>query len=73
MITNFWYHNLDDDRRALLADVDNVRVKHTRLIIRADNGEGDLLLNKTYKTHAGARAALNKAGGRWVLSVKTIY
>lgn len=71
MIVNYWY-NSSDGRRALLADVDNVRVHHTRLIIRADDGNGAVLLNKTYATHAGARAALNRRGS-WCLALKTIY
>lgn len=72
MRTNYFYDN-SDGRRAKLVDIDKINVKRTRLIIRADRGQGELLLNRTYTTHAGARAALSRRGGAWTLYKKTVF
>ena len=72
MITNYYYDS-NDGRRALLAVIDKVNVFRVRLIIRAESGQGALLLNKTYTTRAGARSALRRRGGTWILYKKNTF
>lgn len=63
--TVFLYDSKTDARRARLVDIDNASLRRTRLIIRADRGQGPVLLNRTYTTHSGARAALTRRGPSW--------
>lgn len=72
MRTNYYYDNLDG-RRALLVVIDKVNLHRVRLIIRADRGQGDLLLNRTYTTRTSARRALSRRGGTWSLFRKTAF
>lgn len=72
MHTSYLYASKADDRRALLVDIDTALVHHTRLMIRADDGRGQVLLNKVYTTHRGARAALNRRGA-WTMCRKSKY
>jgi len=72
MRTNYYYDNIDG-RRALLVVVDKINLFRVRLIIREDRGNGTLLLNKTYTTRNGARAALCRRGGTWTLYKKTVF
>ena len=69
----YYYDSTTDARRALLTDIDNIRIHHTRLIIRDERGQGALLLNKTYTTHRGARAALARRGSGWTCYKKVTY
>jgi len=68
-----YFYNGPDDMRALLVDVDNINVRRTRLIIRADRGQGPVLLNRTYATHRGARAALTRRAAGWTCYRKQTY
>lgn len=68
-----YYYDSDDGRRAKLAVIDRPHIFRVRLIIRADHGQGALLLCKTYTTRKGARAALRRRGGTWTLYKKTTF
>lgn len=68
----YYYDSLNDSRRALLTDINMPLAHRTRLIIRADRGQGEVLLNKTYTTHNGARSALRRRGS-WNLFKKDTF
>lgn len=68
----YYYDSQTDDRRAKLTDINTSLAHRTRLIIRAERGQGELLLNKTYTTHKGARRALSRLGSQWKCYKKSI-
>lgn len=70
--TNYYYDNVDG-RRARMTVIDKVDMYRVRLAIRAERGQGALLLNKTYTTKKGARAALNRRGRGWTLYKTTSH
>ena len=72
MRINYLYSH-SDGRRARLVYIDNGRVNHARLIIRAEAGQGAVLLNKVYTTRRGARAALTRRGGAWTCIARHTY
>lgn len=72
MHTSYLYDSKTDTRRARLTDISTPLVHRTRLIIRAERGQGPVLLNRTYTTHAGARSALNRRGA-WDRVSKHMY
>lgn len=70
---NNYYYNGPDGLRARITDINTALVTRTRLVIRADRGHGDVIINKTYTTHRGARAALNRRGAFWTLYKKDTF
>ena len=70
---SYYYDSQTDDRRARLTDINMPLAHRTRLVIRSDRGQGELLLNKTYTTHKGARRALSRLGSDWKLYKKTTW
>ena len=61
----YLYDSQTDARRARLTDIGSASVHRTRLIIRDDRGQGPVMFNRTYTTHAGARRALARRGNAW--------
>lgn len=70
MYATYYYDSQTDDRRAKIADSN--KIHRSRLVIRAERGQGELLLNKTYTTHKGARRALSRLGSEWKCYKKRI-
>ena len=68
-----YYYDGPDGIRARLTDVDTPRAHRTRLVIRADRGQGELLLNRTYTTHDGARRALSRRAQGWTCYRKNTF
>lgn len=54
-----YYYDGPNGQRAKITDLPG---KYSRLVIRADHGQGDVVLQKKYKNHIGARAALRRLG-----------
>lgn len=68
-----YYYDGPDGLRARLTDIETAIVTRSRLVIRAEHGQGALIMNKTYTTHRGARSALNRRGACWTLYKKSTF
>ena len=68
-----FYYDSPDGRRAKLTAYEKDNQQYARLIIRADKGQGAVMLCKKYTTRAGAKAALNRRGSCWQCFKTTKY
>lgn len=68
-----YYYDGPDGLCARLTDIETALVTRSRLVIRAEHGQGALIMNKTYTTHRGARSALNRRGECWTLYKKNTF
>lgn len=68
-----YYYDGPDGLRARLTDIETALVTRSRLVIRAEHGQGVLITNKAYTTHRAARAALNRYGAGWTCYKKTTF
>lgn len=72
MYATYYYDSQTDDRRAKIADSNKPLIHHSRLVIRAERGQGELLFERVYTTHKGARRALSRLGSEWKCYKKSI-
>ena len=68
-----YYYDGPEGLRARLTDIDMPLAHRTRLVIRADRGQGEVILNRTYTTHRGARRALSRRRSGWTCYKKDVF
>ena len=68
-----YYYDGPDGLRARITNVNTSRAHITRLVIRTNHGQGAVILNRTYTTRRGARAALSRRGVGWACFKKTMF